>query len=59
MIETNSSLSGRRLLIGVSGSIAATKIPRLISALIKSGAEVKCVLTPSAARLVSPLSIST
>ena len=53
------SLKGKRILIGISGSIAAIKTPLLISSLIKAGAEVKCVLTASAARLVSPISIST
>ena len=33
-------LAGRRLLVGVSGSIAAVKTPLLVSALVKAGAEV-------------------
>ena len=51
-------LAGRRLLIGVSGSIAAVKTPLLVSALVKAGAEVRCVVTPSAAKLVSPLALA-
>lgn len=51
-------LAGRRLLIGVSGSIAAVKTPQLVSALIKAGAEVRCVVTPSAAKLVSPVALA-
>ncbi|SBO43627.1 bifunctional phosphopantothenoylcysteine decarboxylase/phosphopantothenate--cysteine ligase CoaBC [Cyanobium sp. NIES-981] len=47
-------LAGRRILVGISGSIAAVKLPLLVSALVQQGAEVRCVLTPSAARLVSP-----
>ena len=39
--------------MGVSGSIAAVKLPLLVSALVRRGALVRCVLTPSAARLVS------
>ena len=51
-------LAGARILVGVSGSIAAVKIPLLVSALIQRGAEVRCVLTESAARLVSPVSLA-
>ena len=51
-------LAGRRLLIGVSGSIAAVKTPLLVSALVKAGAEVRCVVTPSAEKLVSPLALA-
>ena len=51
-------LAGRRLLVGVSGSIAAVKTPLLVSALVKAGAEVRCVVTPSAAKLVSPIALA-
>ena len=53
------SLSGKKILVAVTGSIAAVKSPILVSRLIKAGAEVRCVVTPSAAKLVSPLSLST
>ena len=53
------SLAGKKILVAVTGSIAAVKSPILISRLIKNGAEVKCVITQSAAKLVSPLSLST
>ena len=53
------SLSGKKILVAVTGSIAAVKAPILVSRLIKAGAEVKCVITQSAAKLVSPLSLST
>jgi len=53
------SLNGRRVLVAASGSIAAVKTPLLVSSLIQAGATVKCVVTPSAARLVSPLSLAT
>ena len=46
-------LAGRRILVGISGSIAAVKLPLVVSALAQRGAHVRCVLTPSAARLVS------
>ena len=51
-------LRGRRVLVGISGSIAAVKLPLLVSALAKRGAEVRCVLTPSAAQLVSPVALA-
>ena len=53
------SLSGKKILVAVTGSIAAIKTPILISRLIKAGAQVKCVITQSGAKLVSPLSLST
>ncbi|MDC0189543.1 bifunctional phosphopantothenoylcysteine decarboxylase/phosphopantothenate--cysteine ligase CoaBC [Flavobacteriales bacterium] len=57
--SSNSILFGKKILIGISGSIAAYKIPELIRFFIKSGAEVKVVLTKSAADFVSPLTLST
>ena len=52
-------LSGKKILVAVTGSIAAVKAPILVSRLIKTAAEVKCVITQSATNLVSPLSLST
>ena len=57
--EVSTPLKGRRLLVAVSGSIAAVKTPLLVSALVKAGAEVRCLVTPSAAKLVSPLALAT
>ena len=51
-------LAGRRILVGISGSIAAVKLPLLVSALAKRGAHVRCLLTPSAAQLVSPAALA-
>ena len=59
MMNNLTSLSGKKILVAVTGSIAAVKAPILVSRLIKAGVEVKCVITPSAAGLVSPLSLST
>ena len=59
MMNNPTSLSGKKILVAVTGSIAAVKAPILVSRLIKAGAEVKCVITQSAANLVSPLSLST
>lgn len=57
--EVSTPLRGRRLLVAVSGSIAAVKTPLLVSGLVKAGAEVRCLVTPSAAKLVSPLALAT
>jgi phosphopantothenoylcysteine decarboxylase/phosphopantothenate--cysteine ligase len=51
-------LAGRRILVLVSGSIAAVKLPILVSALVQRGARVRCALTPAAARLVSPVALA-
>tara|TARA_B100002051_G_scaffold241114_1_gene245418 strand:- start:1536 stop:2819 length:1284 start_codon:yes stop_codon:yes gene_type:complete len=56
--ELDEPLHGRRLLVAVSGSIAAVKTPLLVSALVKAGAEVRCLITPSAERLVSPVALA-
>ena len=55
----STALSGKKISVAVTGSIAAVKAPILVSRLIKAGAEVKCVITQSATNLVSPLSLST
>ena len=49
---------GRRVLVAVSGSIAAVKTPLLVSALVKAGAEVRCLVTSSGAALVSPVALA-
>lgn len=46
---------GKKIIVGVSGSISAYKVPMLVRELIKLGAEVRVVMTPSAAKFVSPL----
>ena len=51
-------LAGRHILVGISGSIAAVKLPLVVSALAQRGAEVRCLLTPSAAQLVSPVALA-
>jgi phosphopantothenoylcysteine decarboxylase / phosphopantothenate---cysteine ligase len=51
-------LAGRKILIGVTGSIAAYKIPLLVRLLKKEGAEVKLIMTPSACDFVTPLTLS-
>ncbi|RPD48963.1 bifunctional phosphopantothenoylcysteine decarboxylase/phosphopantothenate--cysteine ligase CoaBC [Paracnuella aquatica] len=51
--------SGKKVLIGISGSIAAYKIVHLVRLLVKEGAEVKVVMTHAAKDFVSPLTLST
>jgi phosphopantothenoylcysteine decarboxylase / phosphopantothenate---cysteine ligase len=55
--RTTRLLEGRRILVGISGSIAAIEIPRIVRELIRHGAEVRAVMSPEAARLVTPESI--
>ena len=52
-------IKGKKILLGISGSIAAYKAIYLVRLLIKSGAEVKVVMSPSAKDFVSPLTLST
>lgn len=53
------SLKGKKLIIAVSGSIAAYKALYLVRLLIKDGAEVKVLMTHAATKFVSALSFST
>ncbi len=52
-------LRGKNILVGVTGSIAAYKSAILIRFLIKEGAHVKVIMTPSATEFISPLTLST
>lgn len=52
-------LQGKKILLGITGSIAAYKSIYLVRQLVKAGAEVKVILTPSAKDFVSPLVLST
>lgn len=47
----------RRILLAISGGIAAYKTPELVRALRRAGHEVRCALTPEAQRFVAPLSL--
>ena len=59
MRTDSGALRGRRILVAASGSIAAVKTPLLVSGLVQAGAEVRCLLTPSAEQLVSPVAMAT
>ncbi len=52
-------LQGKKILVGITGSIAAYKAILLVRELVKSGAEVKVVMTAAAKDFVSPLTLST
>ncbi len=52
-------MQGKRILLGITGGIAAYKIAELIRLLIKSGAEVKCIMTPASCDFITPLTVST
>jgi phosphopantothenoylcysteine decarboxylase/phosphopantothenate--cysteine ligase len=52
-------LSGKRIVVGVTGSIAAYKSAFLLRLLVKSGAEVKVVMTASASDFITPLTLAT
>ena len=53
--EAPSPLHGRRLVLGVCGSIAAIKTPLIASSLVQKGVELDIVMTASACKLVQPL----
>ena len=50
-------LNNRRILLAISGGIAAYKIPDLARQLIKSGAEVRVIMSSSASQFVTPLTL--
>lgn len=52
------SLSGRTVVLGVSGSIAAYKAPDVVRRFRDQGAEVHCVMTASSGRFIGPLTLA-
>jgi phosphopantothenoylcysteine decarboxylase/phosphopantothenate--cysteine ligase len=52
-------LSGRRILLGVTGSIAAYKSALLTRLLVKAGVDVKIVMTPASVEFITPLTLAT
>ena len=55
----NSSLKGKHIVLGVTGSIAAYKSCLIARLLIKAGAEVLTVMTPAAKEFITPLTLAT
>ena len=54
-----SVLSGKKIVLGISGGIAAYKTAALVRLFIKSGAQVRVVMTPAAKDFITPLTLST
>lgn len=52
-------LKGRKILLGVTGGIAAYKAATIIRLLVKEGAEVKVIMTPLAKEFITPLTLAT
>ncbi|MBR1921943.1 MAG: bifunctional 4'-phosphopantothenoylcysteine decarboxylase/phosphopantothenoylcysteine synthetase, partial [Kiritimatiellae bacterium] len=52
-------MSGRRIVLGVTGSIAAYKAVELTRLLVKRGDDVRVVMTPAATAFVAPLTFQT
>lgn len=52
-------MKGKKILIGITAGIAAYKAAELVRLFIKSGAEVKVVMTPDAVQFVTPLTLAT
>jgi len=52
-------LKGKKVLLGVCGSIAAYKSATLVRLLVKAGADVQVVMTPGAVNFITPLTLST
>jgi len=53
------SLQGKKIILGICGSIAAYKSAFLTRLLIKAGAEVRVLMTPAATEFITPLTLST
>ncbi len=56
---TTIMLNGKRILLGVTGGIAAYKSAFLVRLLVKAGAEVKVIMTPAAHQFITPLTLAT
>lgn len=54
-----SVLSGKKIILGVTGGIAAYKTANLVRLLIKAGAEVQVIMTPASHQFVTPFTLST
>ena len=52
-------MAQRRVLVAVTGGIAAYKIPELVRALVRAGCSVRCAMTAHAAHFVAPLALQT
>ncbi len=57
--QNQAPLSGRCIVLGVTGGIAAYKTPELVRLLVRAGATVHVVMTAAAAQFVTPLALAT
>ena len=57
--QKNMSLKGKKILLGITGSIAAYKAALLTRLFIKAGAEVQVIMTDAATKFITPLTLST
>jgi phosphopantothenoylcysteine decarboxylase / phosphopantothenate---cysteine ligase len=51
--RTTQLLDGKRIVLGISGSIAAVEVPRIIRELIRHGADVRAVMSPESTRIIT------
>lgn len=56
---SHSVLKGKKIVVGVTGGIAAFKSATLVRLLVKAGAEVKVIMTPAAKEFITPLTLAT
>ena len=52
-------LSGKHIVVGITGGIAAYKSASLVRLFVKAGAEVQVVMTPNAREFITPVTLST
>lgn len=52
-------MKGKKIILGITGSIAAYKAAHLVRGLIKKGAEVQIIMTPAAKEFITPLTMAT
>lgn len=53
------ALTGKKVLVGLTGGIACYKVPYLIRDLVRNGAAVKVIMTKAATRFITPLTLET
>ena len=54
-----SVLSGKKIVLGISGGIAAYKTATLVRLFIKAGAHVQVIMTPASKDFITPLTLAT
>ena len=54
-----SVLSGKKIILGISGGIAAYKTASFVRLLIKAGAQVQVIMSPASCAFITPLTLAT